>query len=978
MLTYKHNAEIEQHNKLYFATQKPELYLNIPSPFRGKPMQLIIEIIYIKIDAEVFVQIKQLKNKVIENQRSALNQTEQKLIFKEQEHQAKLQEKNSEINKQQNLVLHIEDQVIQLNKLIALKEAHLKLKEEIIQIAQSKKNLQETLLEEKEFQIKQLRDQIEAVNKKLDSSKVSLEKLNLTFKELEQDNESLIEQLKHLKGENTTLASSLSKKTFDNESLIKQLKHLKGENTTLVSSLSKKTFDNESLTNAVAEKNNDIVYLEKSLEVQSRNNEKLKKDQDNLKLEQLSLQKILDKKEKEIEQLSMDFHLQKDKMLEKELKELSLTRTIVRKEEEINDLQLSISYKLGAFMTAPFSWLYNLFSKTPFQKSKVWLFFQFIFSAILSPVRMLGHINLKNIKTLSKALRNEPPSLIIQNLHKLLHPEQYQKASLEGDSLYKELVYKEKEDALISLNGHHKQSTTFQQEVVKTKKSFNRQRVLFISPNLPDFDTSSGGKRATRMLELLAQDCKVFVFSPGNRPEKYINKLAASGIIVLNTYDFEEVKRKIYKIDVIIFAWYYMYQQCFPFIELYPNAKIILDSVDVHWVREERSIGLMEGLTLEKLKANKKREIAAYTAADVVWAVTENDRQAILREIPEADVRVVSNIHEPILTTYEAPNNNNILFIGGYRHYPNISAVKKLAIEIFPKVQAKINNARLIIAGAYAPEEVIELGKLKGVEYRGFIEEGDMQDLYKRSLLSVSPLLAGAGIKGKICEAISYMTPVVTNAIGNEGIDLENEVSGFITENEGEMANLIIKAMKGEYDLGKIAQRAQNKLYQLVGSSVVKNRMLSSIYPEISICIVTWNRKELVKRCIDSILGNTYYPNYKILVHSNGCTDGTQKYLKAAANYSNRIIPILSNKNEVFVLPNNAMMQMFPNNDVVLINNDAYVTPNWLTALYDAAYSSKKYGIAGSKILYPDGKLQEFGSELYTDGTGKNIGKWES
>ena len=57
----------------------------------------------------------------------------------------------------------------------------------------------------------------------------------------------------------------------------------------------------------------------------------------------------------------------------------------------------------------------------------------------------------------------------------------------------------------------------------------------------------------------------------------------------------------------------------------------------------------------------------------------------------------------------------------------------------------------------------------------GFVEESELPTLYKNTLLSVCPLTCGAGIKGKICEAIAFRTPVLTNQIGNEGINLENE-----------------------------------------------------------------------------------------------------------------------------------------------------------------------------------------------------------
>jgi len=68
-------------------------------------------------------------------------------------------------------------------------------------------------------------------------------------------------------------------------------------------------------------------------------------------------------------------------------------------------------------------------------------------------------------------------------------------------------------------------------------------------------------------------------------------------------------------------------------------------------------------------------------------------------------------------------------------------------------------------------------------------------------------------------------------------------------------------------------------------------------------------------------------------------------------------------------------MALHPDRDVVLINNDVTVTEGWLKALYHCAYISSHVGVVGAKILYPNGRLQEYGAELYEDGTGRNIGK---
>lgn len=501
--------------------------------------------------------------------------------------------------------------------------------------------------------------------------------------------------------------------------------------------------------------------------------------------------------------------------------------------------------------------------------------------------------------------------------------------------------------------------------------------VLYISPNLPDYDESSGGKRATYMLKLLQEKHNVFVFTLGDKPKKYIDKLRSLDLNVLETSRFDKAASLMPKIDTIIYAWYYTYFDAAAFRDIYPDAHIIVDSVDVHWLREFRSIGLMKGLTKEKAQLNKMRELDAYGRAAIIWTVTEEDKVEVMKELPTADVRVVSNIHDMVEHKFVEKNSNSILFFGGYRHYPNISAAEILAKEILPKVRQEVPDAQLILAGSHAPPSIKELGDLDGVVYEGFIEDDQLNDLYNRSFLIAAPLQAGAGIKGKICEAIVHRTPVVTNAIGNEGINLINEDEALIAEENGKMAQYIADAMRGKFNLDQMTDKAARKLLKIVGPEVAKESMENSIYPEVSICVVTWNRLELLKKCCESVLEKTSYPKFKLLVHSNGCADGTREYLTALAKDDPRVVPILSDNNDVFVIPNNQMMDRYPENDVVLLNNDTIVTENWLSALHDVAYSDPTIGISGSKLLYPDGTLQEFGSELYADGTGRNIGKWE-
>ena len=574
-----------------------------------------------------------------------------------------------------------------------------------------------------------------------------------------------------------------------------------------------------------------------------------------------------------------------------------------------------------------------------------------LLTSLKRPWQLLSNINIKNFKTLQSAVKRESPRQILRNFTKLLNKKKTQQEVLTND-------------AKKSLHP-------------PTNKSINKEgrlKIAYITPHLPDFDRSSGGRRALRLLEILSKYAHVVVISRDNSSSIYKAALRRLNIDVYGYDSIKEELKQIGIIDVLIYAWYYTYYDETKWREIFPYARVIIDTVDVHWIRESRSIG-DEDYSENRVFKNKVRELSAYAKADALWVVSSSDKDAVLKELPRASVQIVSNIHDIILTETTIPDIPTLLFFGNYNHHPNLSAVRKLVLEIFPLVKKKFGNVQLIVAGANATKEIEELCQVAGVIFKGYVDEKEIQELYESSTLAVAPLMAGAGVKGKILESIAYMTPVVTNAIGNEGIGLVHQESGLLAEDAKDFGELICKAFKGGYNLEFIAKKAQDTMLSLASPSVVETAAIDSLFKCIDILIVTYNRLELLKSCVESIVKYTIYPRYKIIVYSNGCDDGTKEYLEILMLSEKRLEVVWSTDNHVFVRPNNEMMSLYKNDDVILLNNDTTVTHGWLEALFKSAYRHSKIGIVGSKILYPDGRLQEFGSEIYEDGSGMNYGK---
>jgi GT2 family glycosyltransferase/glycosyltransferase involved in cell wall biosynthesis len=143
--------------------------------------------------------------------------------------------------------------------------------------------------------------------------------------------------------------------------------------------------------------------------------------------------------------------------------------------------------------------------------------------------------------------------------------------------------------------------------------------------------------------------------------------------------------------------------------------------------------------------------------------------------------------------------------------------------------------------------------------------------------------------------------------------------------------------------------------------------------PPVVIAIPNWNRVDLLRRCIESILAKTGYARYRICVYEQGSTDGSTEYLQSLAPH---VDAILGDENVGFVDANNAIIRRYPKWDVVFLNNDTEVTDGWLERLVETAYRADNIGLVGSKLVYKDGRLQEAGSQVFQDGSARAYGKY--
>lgn len=357
---------------------------------------------------------------------------------------------------------------------------------------------------------------------------------------------------------------------------------------------------------------------------------------------------------------------------------------------------------------------------------------------------------------------------------------------------------------------------------------------LIISGGYPQPDKASGDLRFFTLLLLLARRHKLTfcALSPGDCTivprNDYGVRLEQEGIALASDDLFQTLK--CFKPDIV---WFEFYHQVHPnYLALLkrhcPYAKVVVDSVDVHFNRLEaraRLTGKIEDETAaQELKSH---ELAAYANADMVLAVSEEDKQLIKRELPGMSVEVIPNVHDlPPFPDMATRQHGELIFVGGFKHDPNIDAMLYFCREIMPSIVAKYPRARLKIIGSHPPP-LIEALASNSIEILGYVP--DTSPHLKKAYISVAPLRYGGGMKGKVGEAMSYGLPVVTTSFGAEGFGLQPGQDLLVGETAESFAAQVIALLDDRDLYERTARHGYQFIEQHYSVPVVEQRIESAM-----------------------------------------------------------------------------------------------------------------------------------------------------
>jgi len=351
-------------------------------------------------------------------------------------------------------------------------------------------------------------------------------------------------------------------------------------------------------------------------------------------------------------------------------------------------------------------------------------------------------------------------------------------------------------------------------------RSKNRKTILFIDHYVPMYDKDAGSRAVFHYIKLfvkLGYNIK-FIGDYYYKLEPYTTVLNQIGVEVLyGEYYYRNWKTWIRQnkdnIDYIFINRPHITLKYLDFLKRFPNIKIAYWGHDLRFLREKREYELTKSQKLIKSsKKWEKLEFDIMKSVNISYFFSQKEIEIIKSISSEINVKAIPiNIYsDNKKKKIPFTKRENLLFVGGFAHTPNIDAVIWFSSEILPLVIVKYPNIKLNIIGSNMPDVINQLSS-KNIVISGYLTDDELEKAYNCSRLTVVPLRYGAGVKGKIIEALYNQLPVITTTIGSEGIlDAERILS--IKDNPGDFADEIVNLYS---DFEKLEEMS-NMSYQYI------------------------------------------------------------------------------------------------------------------------------------------------------------------
>jgi SAM-dependent methyltransferase/glycosyltransferase involved in cell wall biosynthesis len=344
--------------------------------------------------------------------------------------------------------------------------------------------------------------------------------------------------------------------------------------------------------------------------------------------------------------------------------------------------------------------------------------------------------------------------------------------------------------------------------ITSPRKGSLKPKILFIDAFTPTPDQDSGSNDIVNFMRIFIDFGYDVTFMPAlslASAGRYTNELRSEGVTCVSNPVFVTAERYLHEhaadFDVV---FVYRGPIAARFIDLVrrvaPSTKFVFDTVDLHFLREERQAEIEKSDQKHaEAQRTKQIEIGVIRKADRTIVLSSVEQEIATRLVPNAKISLIPIVREVPGRLAPREERSGVLFIGGFAHFPNADAIAWFVATVWPIVRRRLPEVRLTIVGSQVTPAVAALENADaGIEVLGFVE--NIEPLMASSLMSVAPLRYGAGVKGKVVSSLCYGLPCVATSVAVEGMGI-GEHDGVIVANDPEHVADGIVALHQQADL---------------------------------------------------------------------------------------------------------------------------------------------------------------------------------
>ncbi|MEP6907851.1 MAG: glycosyltransferase [Pseudoxanthomonas sp.] len=327
----------------------------------------------------------------------------------------------------------------------------------------------------------------------------------------------------------------------------------------------------------------------------------------------------------------------------------------------------------------------------------------------------------------------------------------------------------------------------------------HRRQILFVDEAVPQPNRDSGSLRLSNLMEMLVAEGAHVVFLATEHAPDASALVALQGMGVEVWYPpvaagtpawFAEHGRRF---SVVATSRYYLADKILPLARKHaPQARQVLDTIDLHYVREARAATLSGNGALRKSALlTRTRELAVIDSADLTLVVSETEKKLLAHDAPGARVEVLSNLHKTRTDGLPFLQRHDLVFVGGFRHVPNVDGVLWFAHEVLPIIQARLPGVLFHCIGSDPTPAVQALAAQEGVRVHGHVP--DLDPAMNGMRIAIAPLRFGAGVKGKVNLSMAHGQPVVATTCAVEGMHLQEGADVLVADDAQAFADAVVR-----------------------------------------------------------------------------------------------------------------------------------------------------------------------------------------